>query len=999
MGKIADAFRSAWRDYVTDGVPSSGKNDPKKSDVRSIGSLIEDEISAAAQGYVVQPTWTGLAATPGTRNGQPGRVPTTDTGTHSDPVVGGTVANSGEFVWSVSPAGWRRVGDVIDPPAIKSALLPPLQAFDALSAAQIIGSPAIPSSGTALGGSTYVFNKPVQQNGYVTRLTGFALSAGVVRVKKFLLIGGTFTQVGSDVAVDVPAGAFEISLKNIGYVSIEAGQYLGFWASAPAIIPVNAGALPTDSRTPYYASSTVTNVSAFAASTLVTASRIELRLQVETIAVSADRVGTVERSGLYALAGLRSALVDAEIYSPALAFLEHHGAWYDFGDRSSMFKDANRSEKVVNDGDLVGYVLDKSGNGYDFAVTDTSYRPSYKRKGLGRRSVVSFGSTHHMKAVKTGLTRKRDKVTVFALARWPAPSGGQAIIVHSILENQSGSRLYVGQVGIPSASRIGALVRPSDTGASINVLSYKYLNLNYVAGEWVILECEMDWRNGEANFFTNGYSSVEGTVTFTPAATSRDEAEAAIWLGGMGPSTNPFIGDLAEVVELCGDLAPETREGIYAYLSRKALDLQLGDLEEYDPNGPLPVVFFWFNDPNVLAYDADKYFVGGVSSGGSIMVGDYDYSGAELTIKHKVLFPLFLVDDHAVPAFAQLADGNVVAVFCRHAVDPTMWVSKTTTPGDLSTFSTPVDVGASINPVPAHNQDYSYNLLFRLAGEANRLYLVFRSSDNDDMSAGWRAEDWCLTWSDDEGSTWAQAKKLWGTQRPYSKAWSNGIDRIDFLFNNTHPGGGFGASTHNSVYHCYYQGGSFYQTDGTLVGAMADLPLDFTEVTTVYDQIVEGLGRSWVWDVRHDPLTGYPVGCFATFLGAGFVDHRYRQARWNGVEWVHHEVCVAGGPLIPHQLAYSGGVITDPENINVVYCSRQVDAEGDLDAVNGVYQLFRYVTADGGLTWTGTQLTFGENPSFRPVIPAGSRKLFYVTGPYGPDYKHFHTKVAVLDIE
>lgn len=38
-------------------------------------------------------------------------VPITDTGTHTDPVVGGTVNNTGIFRWSVSPAGWQRISD------------------------------------------------------------------------------------------------------------------------------------------------------------------------------------------------------------------------------------------------------------------------------------------------------------------------------------------------------------------------------------------------------------------------------------------------------------------------------------------------------------------------------------------------------------------------------------------------------------------------------------------------------------------------------------------------------------------------------------------------------------------------------------------------------------------------------------------------------------------------------------------------------------------------
>ncbi|WP_148087130.1 SGNH/GDSL hydrolase family protein, partial [Pseudogemmobacter humi] len=34
-----------------------------------------------------------------------------DTGTHTDPVAGGTVANAGRYSWSASPAGWRRIGE------------------------------------------------------------------------------------------------------------------------------------------------------------------------------------------------------------------------------------------------------------------------------------------------------------------------------------------------------------------------------------------------------------------------------------------------------------------------------------------------------------------------------------------------------------------------------------------------------------------------------------------------------------------------------------------------------------------------------------------------------------------------------------------------------------------------------------------------------------------------------------------------------------------------
>lgn len=82
--------------------------------------IAQEATEGAAAGYVIGVTWAALAAINGTRAGQPGRVPASDTGTHTDPVVGGTVPNSGEFAWSVSPAGWRRVGDVLDAAALQA---------------------------------------------------------------------------------------------------------------------------------------------------------------------------------------------------------------------------------------------------------------------------------------------------------------------------------------------------------------------------------------------------------------------------------------------------------------------------------------------------------------------------------------------------------------------------------------------------------------------------------------------------------------------------------------------------------------------------------------------------------------------------------------------------------------------------------------------------------------------------------------------------------------
>uniref|UniRef100_UPI00397EED74 LamG domain-containing protein n=1 Tax=Shinella sp. BYT-45 TaxID=3377377 RepID=UPI00397EED74 len=150
MGRIADAFREAWRDYVTDGVPSSGKYNPKKGVIRPIGEIVEEElagiddaideavarleeqISAAAEGMIVGTSWTDLSTNPdkeGARDGQPGRIPNTVTGTHtgyyvnsSGAIVSGTVDDAGEYQWSESLSAWVRTGDLIDAVDVSAAI-------------------------------------------------------------------------------------------------------------------------------------------------------------------------------------------------------------------------------------------------------------------------------------------------------------------------------------------------------------------------------------------------------------------------------------------------------------------------------------------------------------------------------------------------------------------------------------------------------------------------------------------------------------------------------------------------------------------------------------------------------------------------------------------------------------------------------------------------------------------------------------------------------------
>src|SRR5882672_1982074 len=79
-------------------------------------AAFQGTITSGRRAYATYASAVSDAATPviypAVIAGTVAEVPLTDTGTHTDPVVGGTVNNSGIFRWSVSPAGWRRMYDI-----------------------------------------------------------------------------------------------------------------------------------------------------------------------------------------------------------------------------------------------------------------------------------------------------------------------------------------------------------------------------------------------------------------------------------------------------------------------------------------------------------------------------------------------------------------------------------------------------------------------------------------------------------------------------------------------------------------------------------------------------------------------------------------------------------------------------------------------------------------------------------------------------------------------
>lgn len=122
MGVIRDSSADSCRDHKVRNAPSTGDHELNKRELRETFGVVEDEVEGIRLGQTVgvllEKTWAALAARTTGPTGAAlvagtGAEVVGDAGTHTDPVVGGTVSNSGRFRYSTSPAGWERIGSAV----------------------------------------------------------------------------------------------------------------------------------------------------------------------------------------------------------------------------------------------------------------------------------------------------------------------------------------------------------------------------------------------------------------------------------------------------------------------------------------------------------------------------------------------------------------------------------------------------------------------------------------------------------------------------------------------------------------------------------------------------------------------------------------------------------------------------------------------------------------------------------------------------------------------
>ena len=383
----------------------------------------------------------------------------------------------------------------------------------------------------------------------------------------------------------------------------------------------------------------------------------------------------------------------------------------------------------------------------------------------------------------------------------------------------------------------------------------------------------------------------------------------------------------------------------------------------------LPGVWTWFNNPVGLYHNGKTYW-GSINKDGNVTVTEYTHVtevlGAITTLKTSPG-----VDDHNNPTLLiRDSDKRLIAWYSAHnGADIFQRVS--TNPEDASAWDSETGLSATLGLIT-----YTYPNPVQLLDETDDpIYLFFRSDSGSGLQ-------YFFAKSTDGGATWAAATKVWNQIRPYNHIVKNGEGRIDFAVNTTHPNVAI-----NDLYHCYYEGGSWFQTNGTLITATP--PFDVSSGTLIYDASANGDVRCWTWDIAIDG-SGHPVIVYATFPDTE-TDHRYRYARWNGTSWDDNEITPAGGGyLYAAEEYYSAGVCLDHTDPNVVYLSKKVA---------GIYQIHRYTTSDGGSSWTAVQLTNRAQDCLRPRSVrshSGSKRLLYWTGVYST-FTDFNPTVILDD--
>lgn len=341
--------------------------------------------------------------------------------------------------------------------------------------------------------------------------------------------------------------------------------------------------------------------------------------------------------------------------------------------------------------------------------------------------------------------------------------------------------------------------------------------------------------------------------------------------------------------------------------------------------------FNLWSQPNAFYYGGKSYIgvVRGTDGDERILVYDH----ATGVTGGYLLHDNFNVDEHSPPALLRRdSDGKILAFYSQHGgstmnlkvldpATPTGWAATAVTSLDAQ-------LGGSAYTYPQVHQ--------LLAETSDPIYLGFR----DEPTPGTDSR-WCISASTNDGASWPVKTILYRVagHRSYLTSWSDGQARIHFAATASvdSTGGGVGY-----LGHFFYEGGAYYKSDGTAIGhgppfAFADLTPIWTAGDLVFAESI------------HLDGSGHPIIAAMSLDGSG-INH-YWYMRWTGSAWQTTEVVANAGTGFAYnpgggKTGY--GCTLDDGDLNVMYA---------IEPVAGRPEVYKYTTADGGLTFSRRYIT------------------------------------------
>lgn len=335
------------------------------------------------------------------------------------------------------------------------------------------------------------------------------------------------------------------------------------------------------------------------------------------------------------------------------------------------------------------------------------------------------------------------------------------------------------------------------------------------------------------------------------------------------------------------------------------------------------------NDPKAMYYNGKTYLGWINADAGGIYVASYDHSTE--TLSTPFLIVAQSANFHNSPALmVRESDKRIIVAWTGHST-AALRIRVSTNPEDVTSFAASVNLDSQLG-----GNRYTYPVMYQLKGVTNDpIYLFWRDLSSIISNTGRLAYSVSL----DNGATWSARTLLFtgaADRTPYWRIISDWDTRIDvFTTDREHTG------TASGLWHFYIDGtdGTIHQSDGTEITATQ--PFQVASAT----QVITGgplvcLGGSWDGTA---PAT-------IVLKANGSTDNRVQVARWRAGAWQVDEVIASVGGQITGNKYFSGAAI-DPDDPDIIYFSRKIGTK---------FELYRYVTADDGDTWTGTAITSGS---------------------------------------